>query len=72
MYYYISYTKKVTQPGKLLGKHSLKPSASQEEIQEIIHSSKDDKISLALSAIYRIPCSCGKIYWDHKMQYQYE
>lgn len=53
-------SKKVT--GKPLGKHSLKPSASEEKIQEIIHSSKDDKNPLSLSAIYHIPCSCGWVY----------
>lgn len=60
----LPYVRKVTDRiGKLLQKYNIKTIFKPtKKIKEHLRTAKDTRDPLATAGVYRIPCSCGKVY----------
>ena len=60
----LPYVRKVTDRiGKLLQKYNIKTIFKPtKKIKENLRTAKDTRDLLATAGVYRIPCSCGKVY----------
>lgn len=61
---YLPFVPRVTDRiGRVLKKHDIKTIFKPtKKIQQAIRSAKDNRDPLSAAGVYRIPCSCGKVY----------